>query len=581
MKPRSVVKTIEWFPHFADLAGRNWDETVDGVKSRYKDKSIYPARREYIYNAHRDELDFVNNFHDYLSGMYDHNETESAGRNDKTSFEFFGFGYVEPNGTIRSTRIGDLIHNNKMSDELLLRQLLKIRFPSPAVGKKTDGEYVFPMEVILKAFQEFDTLNKFELGLLFGCSSIDKIDTTLNAIRTFKKEYVKLESRLDLAKVKELFEKIFKKAYPKVTNKLETYYKDYSDALSRALMYSGLFASRGRGLYAKVYIPEHSKLKVELLQKKYNFEYYDNESFIEYMNWFGDPYNITLPWENVENRKYLITKKVEILQKNIEEAKAKIDNFIAPEINVFELTEEKDKGELIELDIALSNQITSLNEELFIKYTSKTEEARTEIIEKFNDILQGNEDMGALWLEVNTWKSIVAMNGEHKLKRNFKIEEDLTPKSFAPGSGNTPDMELYKNGYIILPEVSLMTGVRQWEHEGSSVIDHVFKFIEKYQSKEVYGLFISSRMNIRTIWQFFILNRESWIGKAVPVIPLTIEQYVNVLEFIYSNNLCIDDFKLLIELIHKNTFDCKSFGEWQNGIDNIIKGWKRLFPVAS
>lgn len=70
-----------------------------------------------------------------------------------------------------------------------------------------------------------------------------------------------------------------------------------------------------------------------------------------------------------------------------------------------------------------------------------------------------------------------------------------------------------------------MTGVRQWEHEGSSVIDHVLKFIKENEDRTVFGLFISSSINIRTKWQFFILNKESWIGKTVPVIPMTIVMY--------------------------------------------------------
>ena len=81
--------------------------------------------------------------------------------------------------------------------------------------------------------------------------------------------------------------------------------------------------------------------------------------------------------------------------------------------------------------------------------------------------------MSALWLEVNTWKSLVSINGEKKVVPNFKMEEDLTPRAFAPGLNNTPDMELYTKEFTIVPEVSLMTGKVQWEHEASSVIDHV------------------------------------------------------------------------------------------------------------
>jgi hypothetical protein len=83
-------------------------------------------------------------------------------------------------------------------------------------------------------------------------------------------------------------------------------------------------------------------------------------------------------------------------------------------------------------------------------------------------------------------------------------------------------------------------------------------------------------MNIRTIWQFFILNRESWIGKPVPVIPLTIKQYVEVIAFLYDKNLSIDDFKELIETIHIKTFEYEKFVDWENSIGNIINYWKQL-----
>lgn len=571
-KPRSVLKAIEWFPFFAQLEGENWDYSLKDTFSAWGNKTIHPVRRKYIFLAHGDELN-VNNYDDYVSGLYDTNETESTGRNDKTTFEFLGFGYVDDKGYIRITKSGKLIQEGKMTDELLLKQLLKIQFPSPAIHKKPDGEYVFLMEILINIFKHFDYVNKFELGFIFGCSDTKNIGNTINAIKEFREKYNQLPNKLKIKEVEQLFDSIFKKYYPKIKNKTETYYKEYSDSFIRALQYTGLFAQRGRGLYVKLYIPDHSKTKMKLLQDKYKFVVNTEQDFTKYMQWYGDPYNVILPWETEENRKIIVDEKIEILKKQIEEAKSKIANF-KTDIEI------KKVDNLIEYEANITNQILSLNEELFVKYSSKTKEIRDEIIEKFIDISEGNEDLGALWLEVNTWKSLVAINGEQYVKRNFKIEEDLTPKSFAPGTGNTPDMELYKNGYIILPEVSLMTGVRQWEHEGSSVIDHVFKFIEQYPDKQVYGLFISSQMNIRTIWQFFILNRESWIGKAVPVIPLTINQYINIITFIYDNELNIDDFKQLIENIHKKTFDYKTFKDWEQEIDTFIEEWKNLCTKA-
>lgn len=180
-------------------------------------------------------------------------------------------------------------------------------------------------------------------------------------------------------------------------------------------------------------------------------------------------------------------------------------------------------------------------------------------------------DMGALWLEVNTWKSLIAVGGNKIVKRNFNVEEDLTPKSFAPGIGNTPDMELYTDEYIIIPEVSLMTGTQQWEHEASSVIDHVLSFIKDNNDKTVRGLFISSSLNIRTKWQFFILNKESWVEKPVPVIPLTIGQYKFIIETIYNQNLEIMELIKVLEEIHEIAKNRKTI---QNGLIRQVYMYK-------
>lgn len=582
-KPRSVLKTFEWFPYFAELEGENWNYKLDNRASNWNNKPIHPIRREYIYRAHWDELeDIYFSYENYMSGKYDINETESTGRNDKTTYEFYGLGFVDKKGKVRVTKAGKIVKEGKMDENLLLKQLLKIQFPSQAIHKTNDGGvYVFPLEVILNVYKHFDNLNRFELGFLFMCNRIENLHITIQAISEYREKYSRLSNKQDINNAKNIFTSIMRGKFPNIKNKPDTYFSDYSDALIRTLEYTGLFSQKGIGYYTKLFIPEHAKLKVRLLQEQYKFEYNQEEDFEKYMEWFGDPYNIPLPWEVKENIKIIIDNKIDILKNRLIDAER---NIIAFEVNeklkeIQQLKSYKDEKEnvaLIELDKNLSENIIRINEELFIKYYSKTNQGRAEIVEKFYDIIEGNEDMAALWLECNTWKSLVAIKGEHYVKRNFKVEEDLTPKAFAPGIGNTPDMELYKNGYILIPEVSLMTGVKQWEHEGSSVVDHVYKFIEQNNNKKVMGLFISTVMNIRTVWQFFILNRESWIGKPVPVIPITIKQYIGIIECIYDNDLTIDDFKELIECIHKATFKYNTFKEWQSNIDCMIKQWKEL-----
>ena len=438
---------------------------------------------------------------------------------------------------------------------------------------------VFPMELLLKAIDKYEYLNRSEITFLFGCSSSSMIDNMLDAIGKFRSEYENLSNKNDINSVKNLCEKIFVDAYGSIDNQIASYY-DYAEAFCRSLSYTGLFKLSGRSIATKVRCAGYSVAKVKLLLQKYKFETPSFNDVDEYMSWYGDPDATILPWDNAESRRELLKSKLEYLKNidladNIEDTygisiRNSIDDKITKVTN--RLMNLSNDGELKVIEKDVVNYITGLNERKYIETLATTDKSRKEILEKYDDILD-NDDMSALWLEVNTWKSLLAIDGNKVVKRNFNIEEDLTPKSFAPGVGNTPDMELYLNDYIILPEVSLMSGVRQWEHEASSVIDHVLSFIDAYKEKKVLGLFISTSINIRTNWQFFILNRESWVGSSVPVVPLTIKQYCHLIENIYDKNINIIDFIKLLFDIHNVALQSDNFNVWNEKANERITEW--------
>lgn len=587
MKPRSVSRTIEWFPGFAQLEGENWNEESAFISDGTK-RNVKTVRRKYLLTSHP-ELSENNGTtrEEFLKGIKDpKSDVESNARNDKASFEFFGFGYVDGAEKVHSTKTGDIIVAGRFNDEYLLKQMLKmyISYDNPVTVLKRNDVSIFPMQLFLKVMEKFGEISKWEMSFLFMCSAIDELDSVYEAIDYFREKYSLLENKTKLAEVKDIIESAKNRYFPHITNKV-TSFLDYADSFERALNYTGIFLSRGRGNYTKIYIPDHAKIKFEMLCDNYNFTLPCTTTGIsDYMKWYGDPFNIILPWDNPESREYIVKSKLLKLQMII-------NSLDDPEILREKMShiEDIEKGLnqpvvgydfLVRADEILSSDILSINEKIFIEIGSKEQGARQEIIQKFDDIDAGTEDMAALWLEVNTWKSLVAIPGAHRVKRNFLMELDLSPKSFAPGTGNTPDMEVYVNGTILVPEVSLMSGVRQWEHEGSSVIDHVYKFVSEYKEKNVYGLFISKAMNIRTIWQFFILNKESWIGDKVPVIPLTIRQYIDVIDHIYREDKNIKDLVSLIEMINNNAINEDTFTSWEKNIEGLIGEWKQLQTCA-
>lgn len=573
-KPRSTIRTVQWFSEFGKLEGRNWEE-IGETQSKYDGKKVHPVRRLYTYNAHSDENNSMSELglEAYLSGLFDKNEAEGDARNDKSTFEFYGFGYVDTKNIIRVTEIGKLILEKTFDNEDFLKQLLKISFPNFSYKRNDMGKWkISPMKLFVTALQKFDSLNRSEMVLLFGCTDETQIKKTLSAIGEFKDQYNQLSNKQK--GVKDLCKKIFEKTYGKLENKIESYY-DYADAFSRALLFTGLFSSHGPGLAAKLRVAEHAKTKFKMLVEDYNFSIPDFNEEQEYWDWFGAINVNSLPWNNDENRKLLIQEKIAIIEKTKNETDEVSAEKIGKELEKIKALNKSSNSEKDNkaLEKDLVKYITNLRESYFVEHLAFTKEVRKEILDRFHVILN-DDDMSALWLEVNTWKSLLAIRGEKEVKRNFNIEEDLTPKSFAPGIGNTPDMELYTDDYILLPEVSLMRGVRQWEHEGSSVIEHVFKYIKDNDDRSVFGLFISSSINIRTKWQFFILNRESWIGKPVPVIPMTINMYMDVIKYIYENEININSFIQLIKDIHVLSLKSSDFETWYNGSNECIVSWK-------
>lgn len=553
-KPRSAIKTVEWLPSLVKLEGQFWNK-----KDQYGN---HPVRREYLKLAHP--------FEEFKDA-----DPEINARMEFARFQTLGFAYLDKSendldAKIVITKAGKLMATSENKEELMLRQLLKWQFPSNIhSSRRFSSMRVFPLEIIIRVLEEFKKINKMELGFsIFSCKNIEEIEAVFDRIRKFR-ELVKGKPA---DKHKDIFYRNFRHYNEGIDNRPETYLGNYDDVIFRYLEYTSIFETSGRGEFTKLYVPERSSIKFKQLAEKYSFkffeEYDDKEKFYGY---FGDPFACKLPWETKEALEEIVKNRLEILRRPKRDT-SRI-NF-----EDLKLLEEK-----------LDGDILSKNEREFVLRESKTWKVRKSIIEKFIEIDQGDEDAAALWLEVNTWKSLVAMRGSHYVKRNFKIELDLSPRSFAPGIGNTPDMEFYNKRYIIIPEVSIQSGVQQWVTEGAAVVEHVLKFLqikkgEKFLGIEkinkhlnsqniqsIYGLFLCKKINNRLLWQFYILNRETWIGEPVPVVPLEIKEYIKIIEYMYKNNIPAIEFEQLLEGLAKSSLETDDYSEWLEKYSEMIK----------
>lgn len=575
--PRSIQILIDWLPYFNEFKGESWTQKTNGkFKLRRKLRWTYEANSD---NPDKDVVSY--SFEDFVKGkQHGSADKESLVRQVSTTAEQFGFlGTRGTNNLLYVTEAGLRIIDKTFTPEDFLVQLLKMY----VITNKTE-EGIFPFEIFIHLLDEFKSLSRYELTYMFAVTTPSKYENAVNAIKEFRSIYNdprKINNKNDNKKVEKVLLDTWAKHFPG-SNFLNSW-MDYTDAFIRAVTYTDMFESSGRGAFTKIRVKNIYQKKFQLLTSD-SFEFKkphpniikkNGKTVIEEvasrddLSWYGAVGNINLPWDDINNRR-------ELTQELLETARKTVQNYDSNLLSVslldeFEIVIENTTVDLDLKDIEaeLSQRLTESNIEFYERVTSKTEKNKKEILNRF-EIILNNNDMSALWLEVNTWKSLVSLDGDKKVIPNFKMERDLTPRSFAPGIGNTPDMELYTTKYAIIPEVSLMTGKVQWEHEASSVIDHVMSKAIEHNSKDTIGLFLSQSINERTFWQYYILSKESWLGRPIQVVPLSIKQYTKIIRYLYINNGTIDNLYDLLKKLLDYAEQTDDYAEWKDAIEKEL-----------
>ena len=163
-KPRSVVKTVQWFKSFEKLEGEDWDYSLKKLSKKLE--PIHPIRREYYFNSQLDETESPIkdlSYDEYLSGDFDGEaDSESNARNDLATYKFFGIGFIDTEGKVRVTKSGKMIAKGYFDSEIFLKLLLKIHFPavSTRYGKNCSKENpIYPLKLIISLISELEYIN--------------------------------------------------------------------------------------------------------------------------------------------------------------------------------------------------------------------------------------------------------------------------------------------------------------------------------------------------------------------------------------------------------------------------------------
>lgn len=368
---------------------------------------------------------------------------------------------------------------------------------------------------------------------------------------------------------KEFISKILKIKDEKEAKKLLNNIKDYGDNAIRYFRLTRYLYIRGGGYYIDLEL--RRSVEIDNLLSFDNGKSIEFESKEKYLDYIADITEPKLPWETKEILSSIAKDLIDDVRQY--EKEFSISKKITPDYKKFNIDELK-----------------KFIEE-FRKYRRYLQEQENhqksqdvEYIEEYINNLENifNLDDRPVMLEKFSTLGLNALNDALKIKPNYPVGDDNEPTFTAPA--NTPDIECFYEKFNAICEVTMLTGRDQWYNEGQPVMRHLRDFEEKNKDKDSYCLFIAPKLHRDTVNTFWAAVKYEYEGKAQKIIPLSIENFVNILKTlvkIKQNGKFLrhtELFKLYDEILEKT----KSFndsGEWVENIPETIVLWQKNLTV--
>ncbi|MCC7430966.1 AlwI family type II restriction endonuclease [bacterium] len=516
--------------------------------------------------------------------LQNYNDPPMRGRQSVNPLNKLGFCIARENqGLIKITELGNkFLEGDYDISYIFLKSLLKLQFPNPCSSDFTEknGFDVMPLIATMHLINKINTLNdKKGLSRNEFCLFIP---TLINA--NFIDSYVQniLDYRNSKDKKKFSFNfisKFFNLSSEQEVSKKNNCLLDYGDNTMRYFRLTRFFkvTSDIFGKNWRIDLESSRQVEIKQLLNIYSGQAIKFKTIENYLNYLSDLTLPKLPSEKTQNLKEIIN----FLLLNIK-------NLIVE--NHFTLTE-KEKNMLNEnFNIFSKKQLEKLIINLRdLSLELKVKQKKIFLLKDTNEILKIIQTLRETktlkkfqpeQFEKLLFEALKIMNDEIKIKPNYPTDDDGEPISHA--SGNKPDIECFYKTYNAICEVTLDNSNFQWIRETQPVMRHLRDFENKNPQKVTYCLFISTKIHQDTFYHFWISGKHGYNGLIQKIIPLTTEQFAELLEIFFSLAQKGKRFSHLQvkELYEKITQEAnKSDGHlnWSEKIPLIIKNWKSQF----
>ncbi|MDR3113604.1 MAG: AlwI family type II restriction endonuclease, partial [Endomicrobium sp.] len=158
---------------------------------------------------------------------------------------------------------------------------------------------------------------------------------------------------------------------------------------------------------------------------------------------------------------------------------------------------------------------------------------------------------------------------------NYPVGDDNEPTSTAPGG--VADIECYYENFNMICEVTMLNGRDQWFNEGQPVMRHLRNF--ETTNESAYCIFVAPTIHTDSAETFWIANTIGYKGSKQKIAPITIKQFVEILQTLKKmrerkKNFCHGQLKILLDNIVSVTTTISNSDNWIANIQNVIFAWQ-------
>ena len=540
---------------------------------------------------------------EFYEGSISEEYPEFAARDRLRAPQMLGFTFIDEQSILHITQAGWDLINEKGIETLFLKQMLKLQFPSWQHGGNPQTRYrypvdqmgVFPFVETLKIVQDVDGVSKEELAIfILPILSLGKTDEAINKIKTFRQEKSMVTAGRERAEfIDEIHRQTFYKVYKEdidagnidtreiATHTVEEFVRkkmrnsrDYADACFRYFQYTGIFSRTEERLI----ISPTRAIHIERILNELRFSLKPFTDVTAFYAEFGNSNLPELPWENTSDLKVEVAKMRSGIETAIEELKVKLPTMPTPTVKPEPVPT---LNNLMEYSYELRMQYRDTRIQL-LSLDLATPDGFQQIFDTYQRVIKKDVVEPPLFMEWNTWRAFLALDYFKQLKPNFELDDNLMPISVA--GGRKADIEVhYYNDYVLLSEVTLSYGERQYYTEAEPVTRHVAQFQAKELAqggRKVFGLFIAPRIHPNTIRHFHLHLKHDITpeaGGAITIIPLPLSDFIDFVSFCIKYRVFSDaSFRELLGSIEAcgNALADNQADKWKEEISISIAEWK-------